>query len=66
MKLCENDDHMSLSFSQNFMRIGQKLWFFFQWSIFECASFFFLRLYHSLEWDIDKNAKFEISGPNGL
>ena len=22
--------------------------------------------FHSLEWDIDKYAKFEISGPNGL
>jgi hypothetical protein len=22
--------------------------------------------YYSLEWDIDEDAKFEISGPNGL
>ena len=22
--------------------------------------------FYSLEWDIDKNTKFEISGPNGL
>ena len=45
MKLGENVYIMRQLFSPSFMRIGQKLWIFYYWPIFESVPFFFLRPY---------------------
>ena len=47
MKLGENNYHMRLSFSPSFMKIGQKMWIFYQWPIFERGPFF---LTQTLAW----------------
>ena len=41
MKLSENNHLMRQSFSQSFMRIGQKLWIFYYWPILESMPGFF-------------------------
>ena len=40
MKLGENNHLTRKSFSPSFIRIGQKLWIFYQWLIFESVPFF--------------------------
>ena len=40
MKLVENNNLMRQSFSPSFKRIGQKMWIFYQWAIFERVWFF--------------------------
>ena len=40
MKLGENDYVIRQSFSLSLMSIGQRLWIFHQWPIFQCVPFF--------------------------
>ena len=40
MKLGESNYLIRQSFSPSFMKIGQKMWIFYKWSIFERVSFF--------------------------
>ena len=52
MKLGESNQLMSQWFSQSFIRIGPKIWFFYYWPIFQCVSFF---LPQTLLWTKFKN-----------
>ena len=36
-----NNQPVRQSFSQNFIRVGQKMWIFYYWPIFQCVLFFF-------------------------
>ena len=47
MKLGENDYLMRQLFSPSFMRIGQKLWNFYYWPIFERVRFFLTQTLHT-------------------
>ena len=54
MKLGENNYLIRQSSTPSFMRIGQKLWIFYKWPIFECACFFFTQTLSMYQWAINK------------